>query len=133
MKMRSIDTIETDLLDGAQLEPGEPQGHVDRDRTLEGDRLQCEGTPRTPNQNVDAGTEADADFTGSADIFTGECSRRGACGRCKYRPPKDATGANADIDTDRIERSFIGLWRKAVALGEAAFHRLMTEDDEADT
>src|SRR3954467_2451140 len=130
MKMRSIDTIETELLDSAQLEPGEPQGHVDRERTLEGDRLQCEGTPRTPNQNVDAGTEAYADFTGSADIFAGECSRRWACRWCKYRPSKHTTGANADIYTDRIERSFIGLRRKAVALDEAAFHRLMTEDDK---
>src|SRR5882672_2669323 len=120
-------------LDRAQLEARKAERNVDGNRTLDRERLQCEGASGTTDQNVDTGAKTNADFAGGPDICAGERPRRRTGGRREYRPAEHATGADADIDADSMERALISLRWKAAALGKLAFHRLMTEDHKANT
>src|SRR5262249_30049654 len=106
----------------------------DGDRAFKRNRLQRDRASRTADQNIGASTEADAEIARGADIFTSESARRQAGCRRKHSPSENASGADADVDPDHVQRAFVRLWRThIVARHKSAFHGLVTGDDETDT
>src|SRR5882724_8842920 len=104
---------------------------IQGNRSFDGDRLQSETPSRAPDQNVDAGSKTHANFPRGTDVFASKGSRRRAGGGREHAPAQLAACRNADIDTYRIKRALIELYREWRILNETALHGLMAEDDEA--
>src|SRR5215510_11760097 len=59
---------------GAQLKRRQTGHHVERDRTLKRKRLKRNGAVGTAKEDVRASTQANANISGNADIFSSERS-----------------------------------------------------------
>jgi hypothetical protein len=116
----------------AQLERRYAERDVQPDRALERDRLQREGTAGAADQDVGAAADADVDVTGNADIFAGEGAGGRTEGSSEHGPGQHAARAETDVEADAVDGAVIGLGRFRLIGSEAALHRLVAADDEAD-
>ena len=75
----------------------------------------------------DIGVRADPhrNAAGCASVTAGECSVMHAIGRCKHGPNHDATCSDAEIKTQPIDVSGIGLRGPASVRGKTATQLLM--------
>src|SRR5262245_29029569 len=115
----------------SQLQTRNAQGHIDGNRTLNGDGLQSHCTSRTTDQNVGASTETDPNVARGSDIFASKCARWNADRRRKHSPREYASGADSDVNANCVERPLVGLWRiRGIARDVTTLHGLMPRYDK---
>src|SRR5215831_19786696 len=99
----------------AQLKRRQTGHYVQCDRTLKRKRLKRNGAVGTAKEDVRASTQANANISGNADIFSSERSGGQSSGRCEHGPAQHATGTYADVQTHGVEGTRVGfLWDRRV-------------------
>src|SRR5262249_34834504 len=117
---------------GAQLKRRQTGHYVQCDRTLKRKRLKRNGAVGTAKEDVRASTQANANISGNADIFSSQRSGGQSSGRFEPGPAQPATGTDADVQPYGVEGTRVGfLWDRRV-WDEEATHRLVADYDEAD-
>ena len=90
-------------------------------------------TPRIFPPLYDERLQANANISRNTDILASERSERQSSGRCEHGPAQHATGADAYVQTHGVEGTRVGFAFLRCVGSEEAPHRLVTDNDEADT
>ena len=99
------------FLNNTQFEHRHTKRDIEPNRAFQRKRLQSDGACGPADQNVGAGTHTNANVTRRPHILARKRTARQSCGGSKDSPREHAARSHTEIETDRVDRALIGLWR----------------------